>query len=61
MSAKDRRALMSALRGDEIAEDIEWLHKVWGRVKLSDKEITAIVEEVRAEMHEKRKAPKTRR
>jgi hypothetical protein len=51
LSAADRRAFMKAIRQQERKDDIAWLHKVWGRVTISDREITRIVEEVRTEMH----------
>jgi len=60
LSAADKRAFMKAIRQQERKDDIEWLHKVWGKVALDDGEITRIVEEVRTEMHAAR-TPKARR
>jgi len=61
LSAKDKRKVAQALRKEQLAENISRLHALWGRVKLSEKEITAVVEEVRAERYEKSKAAKARR
>lgn len=60
LSAVDRKAFMHAIQQQQREEDLQWLHKVWGRVALDQKEIDALVDEVRTEMHATH-APKDRR
>ncbi|MBK6342139.1 MAG: hypothetical protein IPF41_06000 [Flavobacteriales bacterium] len=61
LSPKDKRKVVHALRKEQLAENISRLHEIWGRVKLSEKEIAAVVEEVRAARYERRKAAQARR
>ncbi|MBX2984010.1 MAG: hypothetical protein KF843_15155 [Flavobacteriales bacterium] len=51
LSAADRRKFFRAIRAQEMQEDLQWFHKVWGRVSLTDTEIAEMVNDVRSEMH----------
>ncbi|MBL0128824.1 MAG: hypothetical protein IPP83_15515 [Flavobacteriales bacterium] len=61
LSAADRRKFMKAIRQETMKDDLAWLHKVWGRIPLTDSEITRIVAEVRTDMHAASRTHKDRR
>lgn len=61
LSTADKLKLAKRLRGKERNEDIEDLIAIFSKVKMSEKEVTALVEEVRTERYASQKAGSARR